>query len=149
MKNLFDAARVEEVKQRTALLRPDSERQWGKMNALQAVAHCSGGLELALGDMQAHGGATRFGDLPESLLQLCKFRLSLLPIFLILLCGLIFLLLLGGGLLPRKLRLRLRVRLILLRQVWVWRFFSQKENTKMKADLFKTNGSSPPCIPTM
>src|SRR6266851_10297130 len=73
MKNLFDAARVEEVKQRTARLRPDSERQWGKMNALQAVAHCSGGVELALGDMQAHGGATRFGDLPESLLQLCKF----------------------------------------------------------------------------
>ncbi len=52
MKNLFDAARVEEVKQRTARLRPDSERQWGKMNALQAVAHCSGGLELALGDMR-------------------------------------------------------------------------------------------------
>ena len=59
----------------------------------------------------------RFGDLPESLLQLCKFRLSLLPIFLSLLCGLICLLLLGGDLLPSKLRLRLRVRLILLRQV--------------------------------
>jgi len=34
---------------------------------------------------EAHGGAMRFGDLPESLLQLCKFRLSLLPIFLSLL----------------------------------------------------------------
>src|SRR6478672_635713 len=62
-------------------------------------------------------GATRFGDLPESLLQPCESRLSLLPICLSLLCGLICLLLLGGGLLPRKLRLRLRVRLILLRQV--------------------------------
>ena len=50
MKNLFDSARVEEVKERIARLRPDSERQWGKMNAPQAVAHCSGGLELALGD---------------------------------------------------------------------------------------------------
>ena len=30
MKNLFEAARVEEVKQRTARLRPDCERQWGK-----------------------------------------------------------------------------------------------------------------------
>src|SRR6185369_165249 len=29
---------------------------------------------------QAHGGATRFGNLPESLLQLCKLRLSLSPI---------------------------------------------------------------------
>jgi hypothetical protein len=50
MKNLFDASRVEEVKQRIARLRPDSQRQWGKMNAPQAVAHCSRGLELALGD---------------------------------------------------------------------------------------------------
>jgi len=32
MKNLFEAAVVEEVKERMALLRPDSERQWGKMN---------------------------------------------------------------------------------------------------------------------
>ena len=50
MKNLFEAARVEEVKERIARLRPDSQRQWGKMNAAQAVAHCSGGLELAVGD---------------------------------------------------------------------------------------------------
>jgi hypothetical protein len=50
MKNLFDPARVEEVKARLAQLTPDSERQWGTMNAPQAVAHCSGGLELALGD---------------------------------------------------------------------------------------------------
>ena len=52
MKNLFDAARVEEVKQRIARLRPDSQRQWGKMNAPQAVAHCSRGLELALGNLR-------------------------------------------------------------------------------------------------
>jgi Protein of unknown function (DUF1569) len=52
MKNLFDAARVEEVKQRIARLRHDSERQWGKMNAPQAVEHCSRGFELALGDRQ-------------------------------------------------------------------------------------------------
>jgi hypothetical protein len=50
MKNLFEAARAKEVKERIALLRPDSERLWGTMNAPQAVAHCSGGLELALGD---------------------------------------------------------------------------------------------------
>jgi hypothetical protein len=47
----------------------------------------------------------RLGDLPESRLQLCKFRLSLLPILRSLLCGLIRLLLLGGCLLSRKLRL--------------------------------------------
>ena len=50
MKNLFEAARVEEVKERIARLRPESERQWGKVNAAQAVAHCSAGLELALAD---------------------------------------------------------------------------------------------------
>jgi transposase InsO family protein len=50
MKNLFEATRVQEVKERIALLRPDSERLWGTMNAPQAVAHCSAGLELALGD---------------------------------------------------------------------------------------------------
>jgi len=49
MKNLFDAARVDEVKRRIAGLRPDSERQWGSMNAAQAVEHCSRGFELALG----------------------------------------------------------------------------------------------------
>jgi Protein of unknown function (DUF1569) len=50
MKNLFEPARAKEVKERIALLGPGSERLWGTMNAPQAVAHCSGGLELALGD---------------------------------------------------------------------------------------------------
>jgi hypothetical protein len=50
MKNLFEAARVGEVKQRIAQLRPDSERLWGKMNAAQALEHCSRGMEMALGD---------------------------------------------------------------------------------------------------
>ncbi len=49
MKNLFEPARVEEVKERIAHLRPDSQRLWGKMNAAQAVAHCAAGLELAAG----------------------------------------------------------------------------------------------------
>ena len=50
MKNLFEAARVEEVKERIARLKPDSERQWGKMNAAQAVAHCSAAVEWAVRD---------------------------------------------------------------------------------------------------
>jgi hypothetical protein len=49
MKNLFEATRVEEVKKRIALLRPDSERQRGKMNAAQALAHCSAAMEMAMG----------------------------------------------------------------------------------------------------
>lgn len=50
MKNLFEATTVAEVKERIVHLRPDSERQWGTMNAGQAVAHCAAGLELAVGD---------------------------------------------------------------------------------------------------
>jgi hypothetical protein len=50
MKNLFEAATVDEVKTRMLRLRPDSGRLWGKMNAAQAVAHCAAGLELAMGD---------------------------------------------------------------------------------------------------
>ena len=49
MKNLFEAARVEEVKERMAQLRPDSERLWGKMNPAQALAHCSAAMEMAMG----------------------------------------------------------------------------------------------------
>lgn len=50
MKNLFEAATVEEVKERMSHLRPDSKRLWGKMNAPQAVAHCTRGMELATGE---------------------------------------------------------------------------------------------------
>jgi hypothetical protein len=50
MKNLYEAAKVKEVKERIAQLRPDSNRQWGKMNPAQALAHCSAGLEWAVGD---------------------------------------------------------------------------------------------------
>ena len=51
MRNLFDASAAVEVKDRLGRLRPDSKRQWGKMTAAQAVAHCSAGLEMALGDI--------------------------------------------------------------------------------------------------
>src|SRR5712664_517331 len=49
MKNLFEAATVEEVKGRMAELRPDSERQWGKMNPAQTLAHCTAAMDLAMG----------------------------------------------------------------------------------------------------
>jgi hypothetical protein len=48
--NLFEPARVTEVKERIARLRPDSQRLWGTMTVAQAVAHCAGSLESALGD---------------------------------------------------------------------------------------------------
>jgi hypothetical protein len=50
MKNLCEAATVEEVKERMALLRPDSERLWGRMSPAQALAHCSATMEMAVGE---------------------------------------------------------------------------------------------------
>ena len=50
MKNLYDAARVAEVKERIGQLTPESTRQWGKMDAAQAVAHCATSMEWAVGD---------------------------------------------------------------------------------------------------
>src|ERR1700686_1766461 len=49
VKNLFEPAMVEEVKERMAQLGPESERQWGKMNPAQMLAHCSATFEMAMG----------------------------------------------------------------------------------------------------
>jgi hypothetical protein len=51
MKNLFEAARVQELKERMAKPKPDSERQWGTMSPAQALAHCSTHIEMALGQI--------------------------------------------------------------------------------------------------
>jgi hypothetical protein len=50
MKNLYEAADADEIKERIALLTPESPRQWGKMNAAQAMAHCAASVEWAVGD---------------------------------------------------------------------------------------------------
>jgi hypothetical protein len=50
MKSLFDAATATEIKKRIALLGPSSQREWGKMNAAQAMAHCAITMEWAVGD---------------------------------------------------------------------------------------------------
>ncbi|MGO9434585.1 MAG: DUF1569 domain-containing protein [Terracidiphilus sp.] len=50
MKNLYEAARAAEVKTRLSQLQAESPPLWGKMNAPQAVAHCSVAMGWALGD---------------------------------------------------------------------------------------------------
>jgi Protein of unknown function (DUF1569) len=50
MKSLYDAACVTDVKARLAHLQSESPRLWGKMDAPQAVAHCSMSMAWALGD---------------------------------------------------------------------------------------------------
>lgn len=49
MKNLFEATTLNELKNRLARLSAESQRQWGKMNAAQMLAHCSEWMELAAG----------------------------------------------------------------------------------------------------
>ena len=51
MRSIFEPNASQVIKLRISRLRPDSERQWGKMNAAQAVAHLSKGIEQALGDV--------------------------------------------------------------------------------------------------
>ena len=54
MKNLFDVALANQVKQRLGTLRIDSRPQWGKMGVGQALAHCASGLEMAMGEIRPH-----------------------------------------------------------------------------------------------
>jgi hypothetical protein len=51
MKNLFETAREEEIKERLAQLRPDSQRLWGQMNPPQTLAHCTAGFKMAMGEI--------------------------------------------------------------------------------------------------
>src|ERR1043166_8029090 len=50
MKNLFESSTADEVKTRIGRLEPTSARQWGKMSAAQAMAHCATTMEWAVGD---------------------------------------------------------------------------------------------------
>ncbi|MBS7564972.1 DUF1569 domain-containing protein [Mucilaginibacter sp. Bleaf8] len=47
MKSLYQPATLQEISQRLQSLRPDSQRQWGKMNAAQMMAHCTAALQVA------------------------------------------------------------------------------------------------------
>lgn len=52
MPSIFDRAGLETMLARIRGLRPDAERQWGKMEAAQMLAHCQVGIRLATGDMK-------------------------------------------------------------------------------------------------
>lgn len=57
MKNLFDATVANQVKTRLGELEPQSERRWGKMTAAQMLAHCSIGMQWAVGEVAPEKGA--------------------------------------------------------------------------------------------
>jgi Protein of unknown function (DUF1569) len=49
MKDLFDPSLAEDTKQRIMRLHPESERQWGQLTLPQTLAHCTSGLQMAMG----------------------------------------------------------------------------------------------------
>jgi hypothetical protein len=49
MKNFFEREAVDEVISRLDTLRPETQRQWGKMDVAQMMAHCSAALDMASG----------------------------------------------------------------------------------------------------
>jgi Protein of unknown function (DUF1569) len=49
MKNLFEREAVDEVVSRIDKLQPAAQRQWGKMDVAQMMAHCSAALDMASG----------------------------------------------------------------------------------------------------
>ena len=49
MKDLFQPEAVDEIFSRLDKLQPASQRQWGKMDVAQMMAHCSGAMDLAAG----------------------------------------------------------------------------------------------------
>jgi hypothetical protein len=51
MKNLFERDAVDEIISRIDTLQPATQRQWGKMDVAQMMAHCSGALDMASGKL--------------------------------------------------------------------------------------------------
>lgn len=50
MKNLFDKDTYTEITNRVNALTPNSQRQWGKMNPAQMLAHCKEAFKVPLSD---------------------------------------------------------------------------------------------------
>ena len=49
MKNLFQPEAADEVISQVERLQPAAQRQWGKMDVAQMMAHCSSALDMAAG----------------------------------------------------------------------------------------------------
>lgn len=56
MKNLYDAAVVNQVKTRLENLEPQTERRWGSMTPAQMLAHCSTSMQWAVGEVVPEKG---------------------------------------------------------------------------------------------
>lgn len=60
MKSLFDPNDVQEFVQRINKVGATTKPQWGKMNAAQAMAHCTAPLKMAHGEIEGKRGLISF-----------------------------------------------------------------------------------------
>ena len=49
MKNILNEPEYKTIRQRIENLKPDAQRQWGKMDVAQMLAHCNAAIEIAAG----------------------------------------------------------------------------------------------------
>ena len=56
MKTLYQKEAVDEIINRVNKLSPSTQRQWGKMNVEQMLAHCSVGMQTATGEKILQSG---------------------------------------------------------------------------------------------
>jgi Protein of unknown function (DUF1569) len=49
MNSIFNQPEFKEIRSRIENLKPDAQKQWGKMSVAQMMAHCSAGIENILG----------------------------------------------------------------------------------------------------
>ena len=59
MKSLFSESDYKEIRKRIENMSPNNQRQWGKMNVAQMLAHCSIGFEIAIGKLH-YGDKSNF-----------------------------------------------------------------------------------------
>lgn len=52
VKNLFDSSLAGDIKQRIMELHPHKQRLWGNMTVAKTLAHCTSGLEMAMGNIK-------------------------------------------------------------------------------------------------
>lgn len=52
MNSLFETNTLEEIFHRIQALQPNSKALWGKMTVAQMLAHCTGGMQMATGEIE-------------------------------------------------------------------------------------------------
>ncbi|MFN8155288.1 MAG: DUF1569 domain-containing protein [Bacteroidia bacterium] len=80
MPSLFNIVERQNIIQRLLQLKPDAERQWGKMELVQMIRHCQAPLKVAVGELVLNQGliGLLFGKMAKrKLLAAAPFKANL------------------------------------------------------------------------